>query len=131
VPAWGLLGAMLRVPEPERGTVGIFRWWECRRLRFNLICFAVGVPCLFLGGVLVKPGEDYEEPLGVLLAPVIFNVAYFLGHVGDFALSRLMPARGPWAPRLWRSGIALTLFVLMAPVAVQAVLYYRRVAFGR
>jgi len=120
-----LLGALLQVPETEAGAVGIFRWWERRRLRFNLICFAVGVPCLLLGMSQVKRGEDYEEPLVLLVAPVFANVAYFIGHLSDFALSRVMPARCPWGPRLWRLGIGFTLLVLIAPVVVEAVAHSR------
>jgi hypothetical protein len=109
----------------------ILWWWESRRLRFNLICLVVGAPCLVLGCLLttasgvLRFGEDYEEPLGILVAPILVNLAYCVGHVGDLTLSWLWPRRSPWGPRLWRVGIGFTLCAMLGPVILHAIHYLR------
>lgn len=45
----------------------LVKWWEARRLRYNLWVGSVGVVAWFLvlcvGSLAVKPGEDFEEPI--------------------------------------------------------------------
>lgn len=57
-------------------TRDIIRWWEARRSRFNGFVLAVGfASCLLVmiaGSGAVRPGVDFEEPLGMLFGPVIY-----------------------------------------------------------
>lgn len=65
----------------------IIRWWEARRHHFNGFILAVGFASWLLvmiaGSAAVKPGEDFEEPFGMLFGSAIFiataNVCYTLG----------------------------------------------------
>jgi hypothetical protein len=54
----------------------IIRWWEARRYTFNAFLLAVGFASWLLvmiaGSAAVKPGEDFEEPIGMLFGPVIY-----------------------------------------------------------
>ena len=63
--------------------------------------------------IAVKPGEDFEEPLGMLSGTVIYaalaNFCYTLGWVVDTVLYNGRPRR-----RLYRSGMILAV-VLTAP----------------
>jgi hypothetical protein len=77
----------------------IVRWWEARRLHFNVYVGLVGVITWFLvliaGSAAVKPGEDFEEPLGMLFGPVIYafisNACYTLGWIVDTVSSQSRP----------------------------------------
>jgi hypothetical protein len=48
----------------------IIRWWEARRYHFNGFVLTVGFASWLLviiaGSAAVKPGEDFEEPIGIL-----------------------------------------------------------------
>src|ERR1700721_553098 len=54
----------------------IVRWWEARRLNFNVYVGVVGVITwlllLIAGSAAVKPGEDCEEPFSMIFGPVIY-----------------------------------------------------------
>jgi hypothetical protein len=43
----------------------LIRWWEARRLRYNLMVGAVGIVTwllvLCVGSLAVKPGVDFED----------------------------------------------------------------------
>ena len=80
----------------------IVRWWEARRLRFNLSIGGVGVVTWLLvmiaGSAAVKPGEDFEEPLAMILSPFAYaflaNVCYTFGWIADAGSSRSHPRVG-------------------------------------
>jgi hypothetical protein len=69
----------------------IVRWWESRRLRFNLYVGAIGLVTWFLvlvaGAAAVKPGEDFQEPIAMIFGPLIYafmaNICYTLGWIID------------------------------------------------
>jgi hypothetical protein len=60
----------------------IIVWWESRRFRFNLYVGMVGAASwllvLIAGSAAVKPGVDFEEPIAMLIGPVIYG---FLANV--------------------------------------------------
>src|SRR5258708_22728075 len=70
-------------------------WWEKRRIPFNLIVLVAGVASLLVVGLigsrLVRPGEDIEEPLGILFGVVGYavaaNLCYSLGWVTELLWS--------------------------------------------
>jgi len=56
--------------------LGHIMWWEVRRFRYNVIVMATAL-CSFIvimaiGASLVPPGEDVEEPIGIIVAAVGF-----------------------------------------------------------
>jgi hypothetical protein len=67
----------------------IVRWWELRRIPYNLAVGIIGSLSLVLmeiiGATIVKPGEDFEEPLAILFGSLAFgifaNVGYTLGWI--------------------------------------------------
>jgi hypothetical protein len=80
----------------------IVRWWEARRLHFNVYVGVVGVITCFLvmiaGSAAVKPGEDFEEPFAMIFGPVMYvfiaNACYTLGWIADTLSSRNRPRVG-------------------------------------
>jgi len=111
------------VSSNKQSPAAIVLWWEARRIPFNLIVGVIGLCSLLLffvfihwAGVL-KPGEDAVEPIGLLAAPVLINIAYTGGWVGQLALRTLrieFPAVGP---TLLRAGLVLSLGVAIFPSA--------------
>ena len=77
----------------------ILRWWERRRLFFNLYVGLVGILAWFLvliaGSAAVKPGVDFEEPMAMLFGPIVYgimaNVCYSLGPIVDLVFYRGKP----------------------------------------
>ena len=65
----------------------IWRWWEERRSRYNRDLFLIGavtwVLVLVAGSAAVKPGVDFEEPIMMIVGPLLYaifaNVAYTSG----------------------------------------------------
>ena len=86
--------SLLSWPTDDGGTLGrygVVRWWESRRLRFNLYVGAVGLVTWFLvmiaGSAAVKPGVDFEEPIAMIFGPFVYafmaNLCYTLGWIMD------------------------------------------------
>src|SRR5690242_4483357 len=88
----------------------IIRWWEARRHTYNGLLLAVGFVSLVLvivaGSAAVKPGEDFEEPLAIIIGTCIYvamaNVCYTLGWVVDTVWYKGSPRK-----RLYKSGLIL------------------------
>ena len=98
----------------------IVRWWEARRLHFNVYVGVVGVITWFLvliaGSAAVKPGEDFEEPFAMILGPFIYafiaNACYTLGWIADTLSSQSRPRVG-----LYKAGMVLSVVLTALPGA--------------
>ena len=99
------------LPEP-RTAGSIIRWWEARRLFYNMVIGSVGL-CSFLVFLfcitqanVLKPGEDAEEPLALLFAWVPVNICYTAGWVAEvLALRTGYSSRFLRGPVLMRFGM--------------------------
>ena len=71
----------LGVSEQPQTWLAIIGWWELRRIPYNLIVGGVGFISLLLFFLFInlahelQPGEDAIEPLALLAAPVLLNIA--------------------------------------------------------
>jgi hypothetical protein len=98
----------------------IVRWWEARRLHFNVYLGVVGVITWFLvliaGSAAVKPGEDFEEPFAMIFGPVIYgfiaNACYTLGWIADTLSSQDRPRVG-----LYKAGVVFSVVLTALPGA--------------
>jgi hypothetical protein len=69
----------------------VFSWWEKRRITYNVLVDTVGIATwllvLFAGSAAVKPGDDFEEPIAMILGPFVYsilaNVCYTSGDILD------------------------------------------------
>jgi hypothetical protein len=112
----------------------IIRWWEARRYHFNGFVLAVGFASWLLvmiaGSAAVKPGADFEEPIGMLFGPVIYvamaNVCYTLGWVVDTILYNGRPRT-----RLYKSGLILAVVLAALPGVWAVVAWLITVYTGR
>jgi hypothetical protein len=112
----------------------IIRWWEARRLRFNVIVGAVGVATWILvlvaGSAAVKPGEDFEEPLMMIIGPFIYgflaNICYTFGWIVDTVFYSGTPRA-----RLYRSGLIFSVVLTALPGVWAVVAWLITVHTGR
>ena len=99
-------------------------WWEKRRLPFNLVVLAAGLVSglviELVGGRLVKPGEDVEEPLGMILGIVAYavaaNLCYSLGWITELLWSGGDTSRTePLRPKIFRLGLIASIALTLLP----------------
>ena len=96
----------------------IVKWWEARRLRFNLWVGSVGVATwllvLIVGSLAVKPGVDFEEPIMMIIGPIIYgvmaNVCFSLGWILDTAAYRGRPRAA-----LYKAGLIFSVILTALP----------------
>ncbi len=108
-------------PAPARRTVGgIVRWWESRRLAYNL--FVGGAGFLSLGAIklitLLPPGlPGARVPwLAVVGFGVMANVCYLLGPAVEIALQKLWGEKLlPVGPGLFRMGLTFSVGLALFP----------------
>ena len=93
-------------------------WWEGRRVRYNLCLFCVGFVAWWLvwvaGSAAVKPGVDFEEPIGMVFGPILFavlaNICYTFGTLVDFLQNDGAPSK-----RLFKIGLYFSVLVTALP----------------
>lgn len=104
----------------------IIRWWEERRLLYNIYVGSIGFLTWWLvmiaGSAAVKPGVDFEEPLAMIFGPVLYgimaNICYTFGWILDISAFHGSPRKG-----LFRAGFIFSL-VLTALPGIWAVIAY-------
>jgi hypothetical protein len=116
---------MFSVPPGDRSDLRVILWWEQRRIPYNLIVGLVGL-CSFAFFSLavlqsgdLKPGEDAIEPLALLAAPIVINIAYTAGWITEIAARNLRPGKAtPIGPALLRIGLLLSIGLALIPSVV-------------
>jgi MFS family permease len=106
------------IPSLPYSRRDLVKWWEARRLRYNLMVGAVGIVTWFLvlcvGSLAVKPGVDFEEPIMMIIGPIIYglfaNLCYSLGWIVDTWLYRGRPRT-----RLYSAGLIFSLVMTASP----------------
>jgi hypothetical protein len=105
------------LPEPY-SRAEIVRWWEGRRVRYNMLVGSVGIVTWLLvlcfGSLAVKPGVDFEESIMMIIGPAIYaigaNLCFTLGWIVDTSLYRGRPRN-----RLWKAGLIFSLVLTALP----------------
>jgi hypothetical protein len=112
---------------------GIIAWWEIRRIPYNLIVGSVGLISLLLFFLFlslaheVKPGEDAIEPMALLAAPFVINIAYTFGWVAELFLYFIWRQRSNViGPVLYKLGLYFSLVVVMLPSIVWCAIWIVR-----
>ena len=123
-------------PAPARRTVGgIVRWWESRRLAYNL--FVGGAGFLSLGAIklitLLPPAlPGARVPwLAVVGFGVMANVCYLLGPAVEIALQKLWGEKLlPVGPGLFRMGLTFSVGIALFPTLIVMMGWVIRVVSG-
>src|SRR5258708_20262079 len=90
-------------------------WWEIRRIPYNVMLLLLGICTIAIvetvGGHYANPGEDVEEPLGIIFGAIVYgvaaNVCYTLGWITAILLLSRSPAQAKekYRANLFSSGI--------------------------
>ncbi len=114
-----------------RGWWGVVRWWEERRLLFNVVVGSAGL--LTLGVIslfahLPPHGRHAGVPLGAVVAyGIAANLGYCLGPVADIVLRRLLGERAPAvAPALFRHGLTFSIGLTLLPMPLGVLAWIAR-----
>ena len=114
-------------PKEPITALRIIGWWELRRIPYNIIVGFFGVICLIVffvciesSGVL-RPGEDAEEPIAIILAPFAVNFCYTAGWLVDVSLRwRRRSVTPQFSPFLFTVGLGFSIFVISLPAVYWA-----------
>jgi hypothetical protein len=114
-------------PAPaRRSTSAILRWWEARRLAYNLIVGGAGVVSLGLGTILfaLPPGgHGMALPWQPVVAfGVLANFCYLLGPAMEILIEkggqgRVLPA----GPTLFRMGLTFSVGLALLPILLAVI----------
>ena len=130
------MSALIRVlyplPAPERTATALLKWWERRRLPFNLAVGAAGLTSLAvvnLLGALPPNGRSFGVPLGGIIAyAVLANLCFTGGWVVETAVARLWRDQvRPQGPVLFRQGMIFGVGLSLLPVVLAGVEWVVRV----
>ena len=114
----------LFVPNEPRSFLEIIKWWELRRIAYNLLIGSVGFVGLIFFFIFaeathkIPPGEDLVEPIAILFAPIFINICYTAGEVLELVFGRVWKYRiknEPTATSLLKFGTLLSLILVLFP----------------
>jgi hypothetical protein len=122
-------------PAPAERKVGkIIRWWEKRRLAYNVVVAGCVTGTAFLGLLTLNPPS---EVLLALLAPglpflVMANVCYTLGWMVESLLHKIWGrSLLPVGPALFRAGLTLAVGVaFVIPTIILMIAFVVRLVTG-
>ena len=82
-------------------------WWESRRVTYNLIVGIVGIVSTVImelfGSTFIGPGEDFVEPLGLILGALLFGLAANAGYTLGWIIELRIPDKNTDAHRGFRA----------------------------
>ena len=114
------------LPEVSHSPVAVVRWWERRRLRFNLIVGATGLVTLaVVNVVLLLPPHSQGPfvPIGpILVYALMANVGYSVGAILDWTCKRIWRDDPPLiGPFLFRQGLMFSVGLTLLPIMMASV----------
>ena len=122
-------------PAPARRSVGgIVRWWESRRLAYNVLVGGAGL--VSLGVVnLVTLLSDIPPVDGQWIVVAVFgvmaNVCYLLGPTIEVAAQKLWGEKLlPVGPSIFRMGLTFSVGLALLPALLVSIMWVARVIIG-
>ena len=120
VPGGTFLSDFLYPDPAERRPGAIIRWWEKRRLPYNVIVGATGLVTMPFGAALTAEVATLQAVDMVRAAigwAVWANVCYSLGPATEIALEKLFGRRLlPTGPLLFRAGVTVAVGITLLPI---------------
>ena len=114
-------------PAELRNTAAIFRWWESRRLTFNVIIGATGLVTLAaVKMIALLPPISSNMPVffwpGILAYGFFANLCYSLGFVTESVMQRAWHDETPRVgPYLFRQGLIFGVGLTLFPIALMGI----------
>jgi hypothetical protein len=118
-------------PELARGKFDIIKWWEFRRIPYNLVVGAVGIITLFavLGVDSIaeaKLGEPFgfpDPPIFALFAIIAYgigaNVLFTGGWIAEIFVREIWPeSTGAFAQISFCLGLLFSILLTLVPAAI-------------
>jgi len=108
-------------PEPAPRTVpGIIKWWEKRRLFYNVAVGSAGLATMIPATAVVSllEGRLVLEPwIGALVFGVMANVCYCLGPTVEILINKIWGRTVlPTGPALYRMGLTFSVGLALLPM---------------
>jgi hypothetical protein len=97
----------------------VLRWWERRRLFYNIVVGAAGLLTAAIAHLLAlfSPGMEGPPAAFMLVYAIAANLFYSLGAPIDLVLRRALKERaGPVAQALFRYGLAFSIGLTLLPI---------------
>lgn len=124
-----LVETLYPLPDLRRTPWSLLRWWESRRLKFNLIVGSAGLVTLSAFGLasLVLPWVSLPPSPAPLLAVIslyglLANGCYTLGWLTELAARAVWGGRAPhMGPLLFREGLIFSVGLTLLPVLLLGV----------
>jgi hypothetical protein len=100
------------------------KWWELRRPLYNFVLFVVGAVtiliALLIGERFVAPGDDFIEPMGLLLGALAYgvmaNVCYTFGWISEILWCGDDPLRAAvLRPKIFKIGLIFSVVLTLHP----------------
>jgi hypothetical protein len=122
-PAMTSIADFLFPAPAPRSVSGIIRWWEARRLRYNLIVGGTGLLSAIAFQLITWLPPDAHEgfvPFPVIIVfGVLANICYFLGPTVEIALEKLWGRKAlPTGPALFRMGLTFSVGLTLLPTLI-------------
>ena len=113
-------------PAQVRSTASIFRWWESRRLTFNVIVGGVGLVTLAaVKFIALLPPLSMSVPVawpGVVMYGFFANLFYTFGFATEAAMQRAWHDETPRVgPALFRQGLIFSVGLTLFPIALMGI----------
>ena len=113
-------------PAEVRNTAAIFRWWESRRLTYNVIVGGAGLITLAaIKAISMLPPLSMNVTVfwpGVVAYGVFANSFYSLGFVTEAAMQRAWQDETPRVgPALFRQGLTFSVGLTLFPIALMGI----------
>jgi hypothetical protein len=112
-------------PAPaERSVGGILKWWEGRRLQYNVFVGSAGLVTLGVFRVFTWIiSEDMVPWQAVVVFGVAANVCYLLGPTVELLMDRLWGRKLlPVGPALYRMGLTFSVGLALLPALIFSVM---------
>jgi hypothetical protein len=121
-------------PVVWRTPLTLLRWWEARRLKYNLVVGVTGVfSALTCSALLAAPPHSSAPQLRmVLVAAAVYalaaNLCYSLGWLSEMAARIVWRERAPdMGPLLFRQGLIFSVGVTLLPIILCGMSWVARV----
>jgi hypothetical protein len=109
-----------------RSTASIFKWWESRRLTFNVIVGGTGlVTIAAMKLIAALPPLSMSMPIfwpGIVAYGFLANVCYSLGFVTEATMQRAWHDQTPRVgPAMFRQGLVFSVGLTLFPIALMSI----------
>jgi len=119
------------LPDYRRTPWTLLRWWESRRLTYNLFVGGAGLVTLAVIGLISwlpphQPGFGFVWR-GVLAYGVLANICYSFGWLAEVAMRALCRDEAPDAgPALFRQGLSFAVGLTLLPIPLLVLAWVAR-----